>query len=111
MGRALRDHYTRPHGIWPTTEAEALDEITEINDLLDKGGLDKRQRDWGYDRRKKLTRWIREPAYRSHTGGVAKAMETLEDKRDESLKEHHDPGCLCGACIAMRNRESKHNEQ
>lgn len=111
MGRALKEYYTREHPIWPSNEVEALDEISEINDLLDKGGWSKGQRDWAYDRRKKLVRYIRDEAYRSHTGGVRKAMETVEDKRDEALKEFHPTGCQCGACIAMRNREGTQQQQ
>ncbi len=111
MGRPLKEFYTREHPVWPANEHEALDEITEINDLLDKGGWTKQQRDWAYGRRQKLVRYIRDPAYRSHTGGVRKAMETVEDKRDEALKASHAEGCLCGACCAMRNREERNQQQ
>lgn len=74
--RPLREYYTREHPHWPNNENEALDEISEINDLLDKGGWNKAQRDWAYGRRKKLIRYVNDPAYRVFTAGVNKAIET-----------------------------------
>ena len=74
--RNIRNLYTRDHKYWPESKDEALDEITEVNDLLDKGGLSTDQRNWAYMRRKKLIRYITDEGYRSYTKGVNKAMET-----------------------------------
>lgn len=81
--RSMKEFYTRPHPHWPNSVEEALDEISEINDLLDKGGWGKQQRDWMYNRRKKLTRFVNDPQYRAYTGGVGKMIETIEKKKTE----------------------------
>ena len=107
MPRGMRTYYTREHPIWPSNENEALDEISELNDLLDRGGWSKGQRDWIYNRRRKLVRYVREPAYRSHTGGVNKAQETMAINRDKAVQDSHVEGCMCGACVAMRNRQEE----
>ena len=82
--RSLREYYTRPHPYWPKSKAEALDEISDINDLLDRGGWNKQQRNWAYSRRRKLVRYINDENYRSYTSGVNKAMVTINDYKDES---------------------------
>jgi hypothetical protein len=85
---SVKTFYTREHPHWPTTTEEALDEISELNDLLDAGGWSKGQRDWIYQRRAKLTRYVNDPQYRIFTGGVNKAVETIEKNKAEGNK--HD---------------------
>ena len=66
--KSLRDKYVREHPVWPKTSEEAVSEISEINDLLDKGGWTKAERNWAYSRRKKLQRYLNDPIYRIVTG-------------------------------------------
>lgn len=65
--KSLREKYVRPHPSWPTNEEEAISEISEINDLLDRGGWTKAERNWAYSRRRKLQRYISDDRYRQIT--------------------------------------------
>ena len=54
---------------------------------------------------------MREPAYRTHTSGVNKALATVDSKRDETLKTYHPADCQCGGCYEMREREKMNNNK
>ena len=63
--KSMRDKYSRDHPLWPRNSNEALAEISEINDLLDRGGWSKSERNWAYTRRRKLQKFINDPEYRA----------------------------------------------
>ena len=89
MARSLRHKYQRHHPEWPRSVAEAVSEISEINDMLDTGGWDRDERSWLYLRRKKLQRYINDEGYRDQVkvkmevdGSRTTPRVEMEEKRE-----------------------------
>lgn len=69
--KSIRYKYKAEYPFWPRNELDALGELTELNDLLSQGGLTRQERNWAYDRRHKLVKFLNDADYRAkvHAGG------------------------------------------